>query len=190
MSLVDRWGCLGSTIKVSSGHYVDIQSPEPDMIDIQSIASALSKICRFGGHCPLFYSVAEHCIHAAGFAYTDGHPLEVVAAVLLHDATEAYLGDMVKPLKQLLPEYSKLEGKMELAVSDHFRIDFRKHRDVIKHYDRLMLKAEKIAQWPEDNSQWEGWLEIEARPVQFKYYMPEQARIAFLEIARSLDIPA
>lgn len=187
-TLVDRWGCLGSTIKVSSGHYVDIQNPEPDMIDIHSIASALSKICRFGGHCPLFYSVAEHCIHAAGFAQNDGHPDVVVRAILLHDATEAYLGDMVKPLKQILPEYSQLERKMERAVSEHFGIDFEKHADVIKHYDRLMLKAEKIAQWPDDNAQWEGWLEIEHRPVAFKYLMPERARIEFLEIARVLDL--
>lgn len=185
---VDQWGCLGSTIKVSSGHYVDIQNPEPDMIDIHSIASALSKICRFGGHCPLFYSVAEHCIHAAGFAFKDGKQIEVVRAVLLHDATEAYLGDMVKPLKQLLPQYSVLEAKMEHAVSERFGIDFAKHAYIIKHYDRLMLKAEKIAQWPTDNSQWTGFAEIEHRPVDFMYHEPERARIEFLEAAKFIGL--
>ena len=69
---IDRFGCLSNTIKVAAGHYVDLVNPDPGSIEIKSIAAALSKVCRFGGHCPVFYSVAEHCIHATALAASEG----------------------------------------------------------------------------------------------------------------------
>lgn len=68
------------------------------------IAHALSLICRWGGHSNFFYSVAQHSINVA----TSAQPADKLAA-LLHDATEAYMGDVIRPLRQYLPEYQKWE---------------------------------------------------------------------------------
>ena len=82
-----------------SGIHFDLTSPTIDMISWYDIAASLSKICRFGGHCERFYSVAEHCLHVARLV-----PDDLAAYGLLHDAHEAYIGDMISPLKRLVSE--------------------------------------------------------------------------------------
>lgn len=188
MQMLDRFGCLNNTIKVAAGHYVDLVSPDPASIEIISIASALSKICRFGGHCPKFYSVAEHCVHATAMASADGYTGDALMAVFLHDAAEAYLGDMVKPLKVTMPQYSEAEQRMESAIELAFGVDIERWSGVIKKFDRAMLKAEKIAMWPEDKEKWHGFGEIEDREVPFQFWSPEDAERHFLAMAQILHI--
>lgn len=184
---VDAFGILNNTIKVASGHYVDLLNPDPATIDIRSIAAALSKICRFGGHCPKFYSVAEHCIHAASIAWNNFSDSKAVLAVLLHDSAEAYIGDMVKPLKVAIPKYQKIEKKIERAIEVAFDINFDQHRDVIKTCDRAMLKAEKTTLWPEDKEVWSGFETIANVDVDFGFYRPREAERMFIQMARSLE---
>jgi hypothetical protein len=80
---------------------------KPDQVCIEDIAHALSNICRFGGHCRNFYSVAQHSVQMSWAVWTD-NPLPAVGraklslCALMHDAAEAYLGDVVRPLKELL----------------------------------------------------------------------------------------
>ena len=185
---LDRYGCLGNTIKVAGGNYVDLANPTPEMIDLPTIAAALSKICRFGGHVPRYYSVAEHCVLAAAHAFSDGYIGNVLEAILLHDAAEAYVGDVVKPLKVLLPEYADIEQRMENAVAARFGIDFDGCSDVIKRYDRIMLKAEKIAMWPDDSEHWEGWQDIETRRTRIRFWKPRKAEKHFLVAAERMGL--
>lgn len=182
------FGCVGSSIKVSAGHYVDLAFPKPEAIDLQTIANALSRICRFGGHCPQFYSVAEHSMHATYAAMLDGLVGEALQAVLMHDATEAYLGDVVRPLKQMLPVYEVLEERMERAVGMRYGIDFKRWHDVIKKYDHQVLKAEKLEFWPDDAQNWTGFETVQAARVQFVFYEPQAARRRFLDMAAALKI--
>src|SRR4051812_20612492 len=72
---------------------------QPEDVDPLDIAAALSMLCRYGGHVSRFYSVAEHCLLMSE-AVAPEHALWA----LLHDATEAYMGDMVRPLKRQMPE--------------------------------------------------------------------------------------
>lgn len=188
MSELDRVGCLGNTIKVAAGHYVDLANPHPMSIDLPTIASALSKLCRFGCHCPTFYSVAEHCVHATRLAAADNLCREGLRAVLLHDAAEAYVGDVVKPLKVMLPDYAKVEARMEAAVSERFGVDFKRWSTEIKRYDRMMLKAEKIALWPEDTEEWTGFAEIEDCEVELGLWSPHDAEWKFLFNAEVLGL--
>lgn len=185
---VDSFGCLNNTIKVAAGHYVDLINPDPASIEIKSIAAALSKICRFGGHSPKFYSVAEHCIHATEMALVDGLPHDAVKAVFLHDAAEAYVGDMVKPLKITMPGYGVAEQRIESAVELAFGVDFDAWHDLIKVYDRAMLKAEKTVMWPEDVEKWAGFGEVGLRPVSFGFWSPADAQERFLRAAGRLGI--
>lgn len=141
---IDTFGCLNNTIKASSGTYVDLLNPDPATIRLVDIAAALSKVCRFGGHCPQFYSVAEHCVLATELAQSFRiNDLKTLFAILLHDAAEAYIGDMVKPLKVMMPQYQEAETRIEKAIEQKFDIRFADYEPVIKRFDRAMLKAEK-----------------------------------------------
>jgi 5'-deoxynucleotidase YfbR-like HD superfamily hydrolase len=186
--VLDRFGCLNNTIKVSAGHYVDLANPDPATIEVRSIAAALSKVCRFGGHCPQFYSVAEHCIHATAMACSEGYTGDALIAVFLHDAAEAYIGDMVKPLKVTMPQYGEAEQRIEAAIQAAFGVDFARWMDVIKRFDRAMLKAEKVTMWPEDTEKWAGFSETEDRVVKFQFWEPSQAEMQFLAMARTLQL--
>jgi len=98
-------------ILTHSGIYFDFVDPKPDMIRIEDIAHALAHTCRFGGHCSKFYSVAQHSVITASLV-----PEELRLTALLHDAPEAYLGDVVKPLKKMLPDYNQIEERIQKLV--------------------------------------------------------------------------
>ncbi len=185
---LDSFGCVSNTIKVAAGHYVNLVAPDPASIEVQSIAAALSKVCRFGGHCPQFYSVAEHSIHATAMAASEGFGGDALVAVFLHDAAEAYIGDMVKPLKVTMPQYGEAEQRMEAAIEAAFGIEFGRFTDTIKRFDRAMLKAEKVTMWPEDTEKWAGFGEIEDREVKFQFWAPNEAEMQFLAMARTLQL--
>lgn len=102
-------------IETRTGKRVSVQNPQPDQFDIKDIAYALSNTCRFNGHSAGFYSVAEHSVAVAVRL-----PANLRLAGLLHDATEAYLGDIPSPIKQFLPDYVALESKFESAIAEKF----------------------------------------------------------------------
>ena len=110
--------------------------PRPEEVDIEDIAHALSLTCRFGGHCNAFYSVAQHSVFVSELVEESDSLVG-----LLHDATEAYIGDMVRPLKISLPDFSKIEGEIEKIIFQHFGIiDYDKKR--LKHADNIALYTE------------------------------------------------
>lgn len=106
----------------------------PDEICIEDIAHALSHICRFGGHTSRFYSVAEHCVVMSRVIPT----LEC----LLHDASEAYLGDMVRPLKMNNEMYRDVEADVEVMIARKFSLPVRLDA-TIKQVDMRMLVTER-----------------------------------------------
>lgn len=87
-----------------TGKKIQLQNPDPDLIDIDDIAHALSNIGRFTGHTRTFYSTAQHSVLVASLM-----PRKLQLLGLLHDASEAFLGDVSSPLKSILPEYQRIE---------------------------------------------------------------------------------
>ncbi len=85
-----HFGCVNNTIKLRSGRYFDFADPQPDSFTFADIAGALSKICRFGGQSPYFYSVAEHLWHCGNQAEQDNLHDHAIQAAIMHDATEAF----------------------------------------------------------------------------------------------------
>lgn len=130
--------------KTYTGKIIDLRNPSPVDINIPDIAASLSKICRFGGHSREFYSVAQHSVLVSLMA-----PIELRGPALLHDATEAYLGDVIKPLKEILGDvYTQLEHAFEEAIVKRFYwlypdgVDYKAE---IKKYDILALQVEDEA---------------------------------------------
>src|SRR4051794_32839296 len=95
---------VGPMIMLHSGAWFDLSDPSSSAFTIDDVAQGLANICRYAGHCTSFYSVAEHSLLVSETA----HGFEFEG--LLHDAAEAFLGDVTGPLKQMLPEYKRIEA--------------------------------------------------------------------------------
>jgi len=175
------FGVLGSTIKLFTGGYYDVQNPRARDVRIEDIAHVLANICRFGGHIPRYYSVAEHSVECYRKACLECQPWDVRIACLLHDAAEAYIGDVVKPLKILLdPIYGPIEEANERAIAESFGIDFASTKPEWKRIDRELLIAERNAIFGSDGHKWTD--EDSVAPYTFKprFESPEQAAKTFL----------
>lgn len=96
---------MSPQITTYSRKFFDITHPDPASICIEDIAHALSLICRGNGHVMTFYSVGQHCLQCAKEAMARQLPTRLVLAALLHDATECYMSDVPRPMKQLMPIY-------------------------------------------------------------------------------------
>ncbi len=110
--------------------------PKPEEILIEDIAFSLSNINRFGGHVKA-YSVAEHSCHVSDLLEDD-----LKLQGLLHDSAESYLGDMVRPLKQQLPDYCDIENSLISIIFQKFGLP-RKIDPAVKNADNVMLITER-----------------------------------------------
>jgi 5'-nucleotidase len=147
----------GPYIQTVSGRRIDPFAPDPDQIDLDDIAQALSNQCRFGGHCRVFYSVAQHSCLAADLIAADVAAVADRLWALLHDAPEAYLVDLPHPLKHRSPlgdVYREAESLLQAAICRRFRLPLEPPRS-LKAIDRALLATERktLAQvawhWPE-----------------------------------------
>lgn len=127
----------GNWIQTHSGRQYYPQDPRISDVLIDDIAHALSMQCRFVGQCNRFYSVAEHSVHVSRLV-----PPEHQLAGLLHDATEAYLGDISRPLKLILPEYKKLEDQNWFVIAAAFGLD-PELPEVVHEADATMVFVER-----------------------------------------------
>lgn len=94
----------------------DPLQPEEALIDIEDIAHSLSMLCRANGHFKSFYSVGQHSINCAKEAKARGYSQRVQLGCLLHDASEAYLSDVTRPVKEELPRYLQIEAPLQEAI--------------------------------------------------------------------------
>ncbi|MFV0393191.1 MAG: phosphohydrolase [Coprobacillaceae bacterium] len=113
-------------------------------INIKDIAHALSLMCRANGHIKYFYSVAQHSINCAQEAMHRGYAKKVIKACLLHDASEAYLSDIIRPVKQHLDTYLVIEDSIQTLIYNKFGIEDldEKEKQQVKQIDDDMLYNE------------------------------------------------
>lgn len=134
----------GGRFWLRSGKLSDITLPD--------IAAALSKVCRFTGHCSRFYSVAEHSVYVSELV-----PPEHAFHALLHDASEAYLGDVSTPLKELLDDYRELEADVSKSIYARFGLPATLHPS-IKSADYRVLATEVPILFDRVDPGWAAWL--------------------------------
>jgi hypothetical protein len=132
---------LSNYIQTYSGQTFNLLAPEPSQIRLTDIATALSHINRFTGHTNRPYSVAQHSLLVAAILRGEGVGEDVVFHGLMHDATEAYVGDVAKPLKELLPEYQEIEQRVWRAIAGKFSMQEELPQQV-KQADLTALFAE------------------------------------------------
>lgn len=135
-----------SSISTVSGRFFDILKPEDYQYDIEEIAEALSNICRYTGHVKKFYSVAEHSVLVSKLV-----PDRLALAGLLHDSSEAFLGDVSSPLKKLLPDYKRIENRVQEAIANYYDIPYP-FPEEIHEADKRMYWNERtnVAPGPKD----------------------------------------
>jgi len=176
---------MDSLILTQSGNYFDLLRPEESCFSIKDIAHGLSNLCRFTGHCREFYSVAQHSVLVSRIL-----PIELKFAGLMHDAAEAFLGDVSSPLKHLLPEYKKIEENVEKAIFDRFGVSWDQVKSKeVKKADLILLATEKRDLMPITGYQWEILKGI--GPLDFMRIHPlppEKAFNLFMEEYNKLDI--
>ena len=102
-----------SAIHTFSGKKIDPCAPDSAALSVEDIAHALSLICRAGGHFPQFYSVCQHSVACAKEAAARGYSVRLQLLCLLHDASEAYLADITRPVKAQLPQYGDYEARLQ-----------------------------------------------------------------------------
>lgn len=163
-----------------SGGFYNLLEPELNQISILDIAHSLSNICRFGGHSRVFYSVAQHSVLVS---MTVRDQLQFDA--LLHDAAEALVGDVPKPLKLLLPDYQVIEKKIESALFANFGIAYPLASE-IKIADKRVLHTELRDLTSSEPAEWDDLKDFSPLPERIVPLDPTRARNLFMERYESL----
>lgn len=133
-----------------SGYMFDLLTPDPNMVDIEEIAHCLAYECRYNGHIPgdNFLSVAEHSVAVCERIQKDveSGSVNVPLIALLHDAHEAYTGDVTAPLKRLLPEIREVERVIQEVVHTKYGISevSEKTARVVKRADEQVGEMERM----------------------------------------------
>jgi len=149
-------------------------APVKGDIDIEDISHALSLLCRFGGHIDRFYSVAEHCVLLSQWVDE-----KYALSALLHDATEAYVVDVPRPLKFLLPEYRDLESRAWEAITKKFHVDLVLPEQV-KEGDNRILINERNKLMPR-HEHWSIDDLVKPLPVDITGWSPDRAKQEYLK---------
>jgi len=132
-------------------------APRASDVDVCDIAHALAMKCRFTGHCRPFYSVAQHSVCVGRWVDGAGLNPRMGMIGLLHDAAEAYLPDVARPIKPLWPGFAEREAAVLAAVHEALGVALpdEAERAAIKEADGLMMATEGAKFFPAEL--WRGW---------------------------------
>lgn len=168
---------LGDWMQTYTGVAFYPMDPRPEEISIYDIAHALANICRYGGHSRYFYSVAEHSCLVSEFV-SEAQKFDA----LMHDAAEAYVGDMVRPLKLSMPEFCSVENKIRTVIAEKFGISAVTSPEIHLVDTRILLDERDLVLGIPPQS-WGTQIEsLEKLGVEIALLNPESAECMFLDM--------
>lgn len=168
----------GSWMQTFSGRKFYPLDPRADEVHLADIAHGLAMTCRYGGHAQRYYSVAEHAVIVSCYV-----PAEYAREALLHDSSEAYIGDMIRPLKHSpeMAEFRKAEAAIERAVFDHFGIvQTDASRAAVKEIDDRILVDEIGALMADPPMYWQRHAAVSPLGATIAALTPAHAEHVFL----------
>lgn len=170
-----------------TGKLIDPFNVKPENICIEDIAHGLSLLCRYNGQCHRFYSVAEHCIIMATHSkFKKWNPL----VMLLHDAAEAYIGDMIRPIKGDLPQFKQFENNFMVAITHKLTNKSLSIFATVEKPDNIMLATEASQMTKAPNKYYEKEFDLPDilidKSIQFYYFTPQEAEKRFLVLYNKL----
>lgn len=177
-------GRRGTWMQTFSGCRFYPLDPRAAEIHIADIAHGLAMTCRYGGHAQRFYSVAEHAVIVSLYVAPE-HAREA----LLHDSSEAYIGDMIRPLKHTpeMFEFRKAEAAIELAVFERFGIiQTDASRIAVKEIDDRILVDEIGALMADPRMYWQTHHDVQPLGANIAALPPAQAEHVF--VTRFLEL--
>ncbi len=160
------------------GQRIDLRSPDPASISIADIAWSLATTRRWTGHARPSYSVAQHSVYASRIV-----PPEYALEALLHDAAEAYTGDVASPLKALLgPRFKRLERVMAKAITTALGVDVVNLPSAVHEADTALMVAESEQIMGIPRVEREQWLRGDSTLVPFRIFpwSEQKAEVKFL----------
>lgn len=166
----------GPYVGLYSGRVFHPFDPRPEEVHLQDIAHGLARIGRFNGQTRQFYSVAQHSFFVSRLV-----PAELALIGLLHDAAEAYICDLVHPVKVMLAEYQAVEQRIEAVIAERFGLPWPWPEDVqaaIKAADLAMCRTEMMQLMSADPA----WMPpVEPAPVLVTPWEDWRAEWSFLD---------
>ena len=170
----------GDWMLTYSGKRFHPLDPSADEFDIRDIARGLSNTCRYSGHVKQFYSVAQHSVLACRQA-----PREFKLDALLHDRSEAYISDIVTPAKHALPDYMRMEERIESVSAPVFGVQHPMPAEV-KVIDRRLLVTEAPVLLPKAHPWWLDPKYPAPYDIKITPWTPNQSYRAFMAAYRKL----
>lgn len=164
----------GARVQLQSNDYVDFANIDALRVNIEDIAHALSMLCRFNGHTREFYSVAQHSVLVSYLV-----PAEFAMTALLHDAAEAYCGDVVSPLKELLPTYQAIHNNIERTIFNQLGVKYPAPA-CVREADIKALATEVRDLMPHNPALWHNIQDIEPHHETIDPLLPHQAESQFM----------
>lgn len=167
---------IGGWMQTYTGRAVYPMDLSPEDICIEDIAHSLAHQCRYNGHSLRFYSVAEHSVLVARWLRSKGTDA-VALEGLLHDATEAYLSDVPRPVKPFLVGYQEAEKRAWYAIAETYNLPYVPH-PAVKDADNRILHDERIQNMARSERDWE--LTGVRLGVTLQFWSPDRAKAEFL----------
>jgi uncharacterized protein len=177
---------MSAWIQTFTGREFHYHAEKPD-IHIEDIAQGLSNQSRYAGQCKHFYSVAQHTVLGVDVAMRVHGNMDLARVFFLHDASEAYLVDVPRPIKGDLKGYTEIEDRISKAIYDHFNISgevVQANQKLCKEIDMRILITEKN-QLFDKYHKWtmeDEFPEYHPETVSIQYWTPQKARKKFLNL--------